>query len=184
MPKPLAICIEDAGAEPERQFTQCVASVGREPGLGLDAQGAPVWKAAGACELWVSADDRLVLFRPAGAPEATVWRLGRSTWAPESKPVILRDQDEVTFAGRRWRIHVHGAAEEAHAPQPLFRKAFAPIAAALALGAAACTPADAAHPAQDAGIEVRVAPPKVAMPRERPVAPPAQSDAGVQKLAK
>ena len=94
MPEPKEICLEDlAAASLGERYLNCVAVRGDEPGLALDAHGVVLWRSDGphACELWVSADERLVLVRPAGAPEVRVTRAGRSLDAPEGKPVILLD---------------------------------------------------------------------------------------------
>ena len=72
MPKPLAICIEDLGTRDEgRRYLRCVAVVGRRPGLRVTGAGAVIWKSddAVACELWVSQDQRLILYRPERAAQ-------------------------------------------------------------------------------------------------------------------
>lgn len=77
MPQPLAICLEDLGArDPAQRYLRCVALVGRQPGLRVDAGGAVVWRPAelAACELWVSADDRLILYRTGDGAEVTLRR--------------------------------------------------------------------------------------------------------------
>lgn len=191
MPEPLAICLEDLGAPLEApRFLRCVVVVGREPGLRLDASGAVVWQHEGGAELWVSSDDKLILFRPADAPSVMVSRSGRTLDAPTGKPVVLLDGDELTTAGRRLRVHVHGVAPLVHAPQQLpaealprstaSRAAAAALALGAALGAAGCGGA----------VEVRDSPPTVAPPdpqrtppstlvevRERPPAPPVRTPA-------
>jgi len=162
MPKPLAICIEDlAPASEAERFLRCVAVPGRQPGLRLDEKGAVLWQSEEeAVELWVSADERLVLYRPEGSAATTVRRGERSLAAPAEKPVILIDQDEIDVGARRLRIHVHGEAPEVAAPSPLVPETqqsgplgrLARAAAAVALGsvmAAGC-----------GEVEVRVHPPK------------------------
>ncbi|MCP4592143.1 MAG: hypothetical protein GY842_15520, partial [bacterium] len=69
MSKPLAICIEDMDAQAETRYLRCVAVPGRQPGLRLDEAGSVLWKSddGASCELWVSADDRLILYRPEDA---------------------------------------------------------------------------------------------------------------------
>jgi hypothetical protein len=219
MPEPLAICIEDLDAAPGApRYLRCTAVVGRQPGLGLDATGAVLWRsdAGAAAELWVSGDDQLILYRPEGAPECTVRRAGRAVVAPVGKPVVLRDQDEVDVSGRHLRVHVHGPAPEVTAPAPLpespssapfaeehppqvgaeggpgvLARAAAALALGAALGAGGCVevrnnPPDMAPPPRphDAGvaakptpptnpgpIEVRPAPPAVAMPPQPPAPP-------------
>jgi hypothetical protein len=148
MPKPMAVCLEDLqGTDPAERFLRCVAIPGRRPGLRLDAAGAVLWcrdeRVAG--ELWVSADDKLILFRPAGAAAVRVTRGGRSLAAPEDKPVVLRADDELAVGGRRLRVHIHGAASSVVAPSPLpvtersgsLRRAAAVVAVGAAIGAAA-----------------------------------------------
>jgi hypothetical protein len=147
MPQPLAICLEDLDAAIDERFLRCVAVPGRRPGLRVDAAGAVLWRSDErvACELWVSADDKLILFRPAGAAAVRVTRAGRSLEAPEEKPVVLRAADEVAVGGRRLRVHVHGPSSSVVAPSPLpaaerpgsFRRAAAVVAVGAALGAAA-----------------------------------------------
>lgn len=125
MPKPLAICIEDLNAPSKAsKYLQCVALPGRQPGLRLDGDGRAIWfsEKAVACELWVSADNRLILYRPDGAPAVQVRRAGRSLDVPFSKPVILLDKDEVDVGVRRLRIHIHGEAATVAAPTPLVVK--------------------------------------------------------------
>ena len=64
MPKPLAICIEDLeAASHDARYLCCTAVCGSEPGLRLDPSGRVTWKSRNpaACEIWVSADERLIL---------------------------------------------------------------------------------------------------------------------------
>jgi len=141
MPQPIAICLEDLGAQGER-YLRCVALPGRQPGLRLDAQGVVLWKEPGeGCELWVSADQQLILFRPEGGAEVTVARGGRSLAVPAGKPVVLLGGDELALGGRRLRVHLHGPAPAVHPPSPLEpeparRVGAKAVAAALALTAA------------------------------------------------
>jgi len=123
--KPQAICIEDIGGKAESiQFTRCVALPGRQPGLRLDASGSILWRndqvaGTGACELWVSQDNRLILYRPEGAPPVIVHRAGRSLNVPYNKPVILVNLDQITLNNRQLRIHLHGETTNITAPAPL-----------------------------------------------------------------
>jgi len=169
MPRPLELCLEDLAAAPgDPEFLRCVALAGGEPGLTLH-RGSIGWRAGeGAdAELWISLDEQLILRRRAGGLSTRVVRSGRALDAPEGKPVVLRDQDELETAGRRFRVHVHGLAAVVHAPQPLFRKAWAPIAAAV-LGAAACTlPSNTKTPEP---IQVRDMPPAPPPPHREPAA--------------
>lgn len=177
MPLPLEICLEDLDLSPDdERYLHCVALPGDEPGLALDHQGLVRWMpdAPAAYGLWVSADDRLILLREAGAGPLTVQRGTRSVEAPQGKPVVLLDGDLLLVEGRRLQLHVHGVASEVHPPEPLTARALGQWArsatAALALGAmigvaspAAAQPGGAAqaHPP----VEVRRAPPKPAPSR-------------------
>jgi len=200
MPKPLAICIEDldAGSASSR-YVRCVAIPGRQPGLRLDRSGAVLWQSddAAACELWVSADDCLILNRPEGAAAVTVRRAGRSLDVPCDKPVELIDQDEIDVGPRHLRLHVHGEGPAVAPPspfvpegKPLGRLARA-AAAAMALGAIAAPGGCEGGKSPDKGpIHVRervpevspepkptdknppLQPPPEAKPSERPPEPP------------
>jgi hypothetical protein len=121
MPKPLAICLEDLAPGSSPRYVRCVARSGREPGLCLDERGGLLWMsdAGAACELWVSMDDRLILFRRTGGGPIKVTREDRSLDVPAEKPVVLLDQDRVDLGGRALRVHVHGPATRVHAPAPL-----------------------------------------------------------------
>jgi hypothetical protein len=122
MLKPLAICIEDLDAESRTEkYVRCVALVGRQPGLRLDEAGRVVWRSeeGTACELWVSADGRLVLYRQEGMGRVTLHRAGRSLDVPCAKPVIVADKDRIDVGARRLRVHVHGEAPVVAAPSPL-----------------------------------------------------------------
>jgi hypothetical protein len=178
MPKPLAICIEDldAGSRTEK-YVRCVALVGRQPGLRLDEAGRVVWRSddGAFCELWVSADGRLALYRQEGMGRVTLHRAGRSLDLPYVKPVIVIDQDRIDVGSRRLRVHVHGEAPSVAAPsllasrpRRLDRLAQAVTTAAV-IGAVAttggCTDVDLwATPT----IEVIVEPPVVAAPTPDP----------------
>jgi hypothetical protein len=167
MPDRIALCLEDVTASHATRYVRCVALRGRQPGLGIDDRGAIAWQSGGrlACELWVSADDQLILLRPEGAPAVRVERAGRSVDAPYGKPVVLLDQDTFQTAGRRFRVHVHGAATSAHAPSPLAdRHVAARLAATVAIGVAAlgCNRSDSARPP----VEVRETPPIVPPPQD------------------
>ena len=92
MPKPIAICIEDLGSEPKTRYLRCVALPGRQPGLRLDKAGSVLWQSDDgvSCELWVSADERLILYRPeakASGP-VTLHRAGRSLDVPFGKSLV------------------------------------------------------------------------------------------------
>ena len=166
MIKPLAICIEDLNAPSKAsKYLQCVALPGRQPGLRLDETGHALWfsEKAVACELWVSADNRLILYRPDDAPPVQVRRAGRSLDVPFSKPVILIDKDEVDVGARHLRIHIHGEAAAVAAPTPLVikRGPFDRLAQTAAAAAVISTLATGC-------IEVRETPPVVAAPTDTP----------------
>ncbi|MBI5487540.1 MAG: hypothetical protein HY905_09420 [Deltaproteobacteria bacterium] len=148
MPKPIAICVEDtAAADAAGRYLRCVALPGRQPGLRIDAGGQVRWRGedSAPCELWVSADDKLILFRPDGGPAVRVSRAGRSLDVPHGKPVVLRSGDELAVGDRRLRVHLHGQTATVAAPSPLppaersgtLRRASAAVAMGAALGAAA-----------------------------------------------
>ncbi len=167
MPQPLALCLEDLDAATEERYLQCVAAVGRGPGLGLAVDGSVLWQQlALACELWATQDDRLALLRREGAPAVQVSRQGRTLEAPPEKPVILRQGDELALGGRRLRLHLHGAVQELSPPRVL--RELGRAAAALAVGAllAGAPGSVAADPARDQ-IEVRQHPPSVVAPEPK-----------------
>jgi hypothetical protein len=122
MPKPLAICIEHLNTRSEKsRYLRCVALPGRQPGLRLDKTGKVLWQRddAPACEVCVSADDRLILYRQEGMAPVTLQRAGRSLKVPCGKPVVVIDQDQIRIGRRRMRIHIHGEAQAVSAPSAL-----------------------------------------------------------------
>jgi hypothetical protein len=198
MPQPLAICIEDVlETRSEARYLRCVALPGRQPGLRLGGGGEVLWRSEDtlACELWVSGDSQLILFRRAGAGPVIVTREGRSLAVPEEKPVVLLDLDEIGVAGRRLRVHVHGAAATVAAPEPLAalvapasrrgllaRAAAVALAVGAAVGSSACRkrievrdqpPAVSREPQPEPKkVEVRDSPPAVPVRKDAPVAKP------------
>lgn len=146
MSKPLAICIEDLNAPAETKFIQCVALPGRQPGLRLDQTGGVLWQNnATACELWVSVDERLMLYRQAGMGPVTLHRAGRTLAVPIEKPVVVLDQDQIEVGPQRLSVHIHGEARSIAAPAvlpaPTQAHGHLSLAArtAIALGAVATT---------------------------------------------
>lgn len=146
-PRSMAICLERVEAtSPHEQYLQCVALPGNRPGLVLDASGVARWceDVAAACELWISADEALIVLRPAGAPTVRLERAGRGLELPEGKPVELIDEDELIVGGVRHCVHVHGFTVADSAPTWLTpapqlagsRGRVGATAAALAFGAA------------------------------------------------
>lgn len=166
MSEPIAVCIESVNAtDPADRFLRCVAVPGGTPGLALAGDGVVLWEASqpSGCELCVSVDGRLLLWRPAGAEPVLVCRAGRSLEVPFEKPVMLLDQDEVEIASRRMRLHVHGRAPAVHPPAALRARAkstAATLAAAMALGGAAAG-CDQLGLGQSDEIEVRDQPPTI-----------------------
>lgn len=158
MPRPIALCLENLATG---EFVSCIAIRGNAPGLGLAADGAVGWQqATPACELFVSADEKLIALRRDGAPEVVIERAGRRLSAPVGKPVVLLDQDQLTVGSCALRLHVHGEAEAAVPPQSL--GVIARAAAAAAVGAVlvggACLPPSCGADA-DKPIDVREQPP-------------------------
>jgi hypothetical protein len=150
-----------------------VALPGGAPGLALDRDGAVRWmpEAPAPYGLWVSADDRLILLRDAGAAPLTVTRGERSLEAPAAKPVVLLDHDLLLVGGRRLRVHVHGPTDAVHAPAPLRGSALARVVRAAVAAAALAAAGGAGGPAAAAAdpgpsIEVRQAPPAPVPMRE------------------
>jgi hypothetical protein len=149
MNEKLAICLEDLRPAHEGvRYQRCCVLYGLAPGLALDARGQVAWKtdAPAACRLFVSLDRQLICLKEPGSPgDVTVWRRGRSTRAPEGKPVVLLDGDELVVGEVRLRVHVHGWTGQAFAPSFLAppasgagsrsRVAAAGLAAALGLTA-------------------------------------------------
>ena len=142
VPEPVALCIEDLeDGKEETKFIRCVALVGTEPGLGIDAQGRPLWRAtkSQACELWVSGDARLMLSREAHAVPVVLHRVERRLEVPAGKPVVVLDQDELEIGGKTLRLHVHGSTTVIHPPEPFIPSwlgAAAALVAAVQVGGA------------------------------------------------
>jgi hypothetical protein len=181
MPQPLAICLEDVDArDPAQRYLRCVALVGRQPGLRVDAGGTVVWKPGElpACELWVSADDRLILYRMGDDVPVNLLRAGRSLQLPVGKPVVVLDQDIFEVNGHRLRIHVHGAASAVTPPSPLrptAKRTAASMAAAVALSAVALSGCDGI-------VEIRETPPQATV--ETPISgTPTPSEPATPELA-
>ncbi len=180
MSEPLCLCLEELDGE---RTWRCVALVGSQPGLRLDAAGLPCWCPDGAAvELWVSGDDRPVLRRAGDAPGATVRRGGRALEVPEGKPVLLLGGDELEVGGRRLRLHLHGAASEVRPPELLAlaparaaepprggaRGRVAAMALGAVIGAAPLVAAAEDGPGEPPPIELRDRPPDVSPPHPPP----------------
>jgi len=157
-----------------------VALPGRQPGLRVSPHGAVLWKSEDvvACELWVSADERLILYRPTGAAAVRVERSGRSIEAPHDKPVVLLDQDVFHIGDKAFRIHIHGNAPAVRPPSPLPpRKALSTasrVTAVVALGAAVAG-------CNKNNVEVRDQPPAVSIDTDGapPEPEPEEPDGGL-----
>ncbi|MBU1219032.1 hypothetical protein KKF34_06155 [Myxococcota bacterium] len=116
----LAICLENLNATSESErYLKCTALTGRKNALVIDADGLVHWKSdkKDGFELWVSADERLILYLPEGVEmEVQVSRSGRSVMVPNAKPVVLIDGDEISMTQFRIRVHVHGFVEDEYSP--------------------------------------------------------------------
>ncbi|PKN24261.1 MAG: hypothetical protein CVU65_12310 [Deltaproteobacteria bacterium HGW-Deltaproteobacteria-22] len=184
MPRPLAICIENCYPPHESlRYLRCCAITGVDPGLAVTPGGEVVWKSDGPslCEIWVSSDEKLICFRPPGAPAgARIHRAGREVTLEENKPVVVISGDYLLLPGHCYRIHVHGEASEVTGPRFLdFEEpasstwARFAVAGALVLGTVvvpACSrpPAEGTKP-----VEVRAEPPSVEPVRKgEPESPP------------
>ena len=175
MAKPIALCIErlcmeSRGATDNERYVRCTARVGRKAGLALGLDGSIRWQDTGpvACEVWVSADQRLIAFRPEGAPAVRLERAQRFLSLPPERPVVLLHQDELVLAGLRFRLHVHGTTDRVHPPTPLRvgRAAAAAALMTLSAGAAQCAsqqPREAPRPAVDTTVSV---PPASSVPTD------------------
>jgi hypothetical protein len=154
-PRPIELCLERVGSSAVDRYVRCTAQVGRARGLGLGLDGRILWcePSGVGCEIWVSADQRLMAYCPAGMPITTLYRAGRVLALPLEHPVVLRPRDELELAGTRFRVHVHGATDQVHAPTIVRTLARAAAAAALALsvsGSAGCNTSSPALAPKDA----------------------------------
>jgi len=141
--RPIELCLERLGSPTRERYVRCTAQVGRALGLALGIDGRILWceQSGVGCEIWVSADQRLMAYCPAGAPPTTLHRAGRVLELPGERPVVLRHHDELELAGARFRVHVHGVADLVHAPAIVRTLARAAAAATLAVavsGSAGC----------------------------------------------
>jgi hypothetical protein len=174
MPEPLAICLEDMDPQTETKYLRCVALPGRQPGLRLDEAGHALWKSddSVSCELWVSADDRLILYRSAPEASVTLHRARRSLDVPLGKPVVVLDKDQIDVGAKRLRVHVHGQTTSVAAPSPLpssskpgsHGRLTQAVAAAAIIGAIAITGCNDTDAAATHAIDVIENPPEPAAP--------------------
>ena len=154
-PKPIELCLERLGTPSVDRYVRCTAQVGRAMGLALGIDGRILWceQSGVGCEIWVSADQRLMAYCPAGTPPTTLYRAGRVLELPSEHPVVLRHKDELELAGTRFRVHVHGVTDLVHAPtivRTLARAAAVATLAAAVGGVAGCGNLPAAPPNMDA----------------------------------
>ena len=167
--EPIELCLEElddaSDAEP---YLRCVAVAGGSPGLCFSPAGDVLWRLneSALAEIWVPRDGRLMLFRKSPQGQVSLTRVERHLELPLGKPVIVLGGDEISVAGRRFRVHVHGTTAEVKPPErlKLRRARNLAVAAALAFGAltADCKPSSkggtTGRSARDAGAEVRTAP--------------------------
>lgn len=147
MSRILAICLENQNAaSAEERFLKCTALTGRKDALIIDRDGLVHWKSEkkDGFELWVSADDRLILYLPEGVEmEIQVSRSGRSVTVPNAKPVVLIDGDEISMSQFRIRVHVHGFVDDEYSPswytEPQVSSSGSRVARAAATAAIAFT---------------------------------------------
>jgi hypothetical protein len=158
-PKPIELCLERIQSSAADRYVRCTAQVGRELGLALGIDGRILWceQSGVGCEIWVSADQRLMACCPTEAPKTVLYRVGRTLELPRERPVVLRHRDELELAGTRFRVHVHGVTERAHAPTIVRSLARVAAAATLAVavgGSAGCHDAIAVGKGPDAAPSV------------------------------
>ncbi len=134
MSRPISLCLERLGSDNGDSYVRCTATSGRESGLSIGANGDILWRDPKPCicELWVSRDQRLMAVRPSGAKSICLHRGERKLEMPEGRAVVVLDQDGLRFGSEHFVIHVHGATDAAHRPQPLRVPQLA-AAAAMAL---------------------------------------------------
>jgi hypothetical protein len=179
MAQPIEICLEDvaAGASlDEERYLRCVALEGRQPGLGIDARGDVQWQSTKplAAELWVSLDERLILYRHSDAPPVRLTRASRQLDVPCGKPVVMLAGDLIALGTRLLRVHVHGVATSVHPPSRLSARIIAQAAraaAVLAMGAAVagCERTSTPHPT--VGLPPGIPPATATTPGSGPLRP-------------
>jgi hypothetical protein len=134
----MELCLEELEdqASPE-PYLRCVAVAGGQPGLCFSPDGEVVWKLNehAAAELWVSGDDKLIFYRKQSEGVVSLTRLSRHLELPLGKPVVVLHGDEICVKNRRYRVHVHGTAQEIVPPTrlDLRRTRHAVVGAALAV---------------------------------------------------
>jgi len=188
MPTPLSICIENCYPPHESlRYLRCCAITGVDPGLIVSTGGEILWQteADRFCEIWVSSDEKLICFRPIGAPPgARIHRAGREVILEENKPVVVIDGDYLLLPDFCYRLHVHGPAPEVTAPgyldfeepasSTLARFAAAGIVVLGTLSAAGCGKPPEDKKTQAPPVEVRDTPPAVE-PIMQPPPPPMEA---------
>ncbi|MDJ0764685.1 MAG: hypothetical protein QNJ97_17025 [Myxococcota bacterium] len=158
MSKPVALCVELKNNPEKTRYYKCTARTGREKGLTIQLDGTIGWCEISdvACELWVSDDQRLMVFRPSGGPDVYVSRANRKICLAEAQMATLLHLDELTINGRSYCIHVHGIAETIHPPRLVRVIRAASLAASLAIGASSVQCNDSSPSDTDAGAETSV----------------------------
>ncbi len=174
MTRPIALCIEHLGGGEQERYVRCTARPGREAGLALGRDGTILWCQPGelACEIWVTQDERLVAFRPAGAPPIRLERARRALELPFERPVFLRNQDELVLGEQRFVVHVHGVTDDVHPPRAV--ASLPRVAAAAAVIALGATAVECAKP------DPTVAPAAASIGHAPARAVPRQPDSGAQ----
>jgi len=119
---PIELCLESLDQlEDDHPYVRCVAISGAEPGLGLSAVGEITWCDAdpAAVNLWVSADNQLIVTRGSNSDAVRLTRGERFLDLPLEKPVVILDQDFLSVNGHTFRVHVHGIAASVEPPTKL-----------------------------------------------------------------
>jgi hypothetical protein len=150
----------------------------------VSTDGEVLWRteAQRYCEIWVSADEKLICFRPIGAPAgARIHRAGREVTLEENKPVVVIDGDYLLLPSMCYRLHVHGPAQTVTAPgyldfeepasSTLARFAAAGIVVLGTLSAAGCAKPPAEKKADAPPVEVRDTPGMIDPSSARPLPP-------------
>jgi len=173
LPEPIELCLEElddaSDAEP---YVRCVAVAGGCPGLCFSPAGEVLWRLneSALAEIWVSLDGRLMFFRKSLQGQVSLTRVERHLELPLGKPVIMLGGDEITVAGKRFRVHVHGTTAKVRPPErlKLRRARNLAVAAAIALGVLTADCKRGVKQGATGGsttpIEIRQQPPIIAPP--------------------
>jgi hypothetical protein len=183
LPDPIEICLEElddaSDAEP---YVRCVAVAGGCPGLCFSPTGEVLWRLneTALAEIWVSLDGRLMFFRKSPQGQVSLTRVERHLELPLGKPVIVLGGDEISVAGKHFRVHVHGMTTRVKPPErlKLRRARNLALAAAIAIGTLAPGCKQGCAPF----IEIRTHPP-APMPLASTSASGSSTDAGTDSAA-